>query len=134
MEENNMKASSFANKLFLGVALLLATTAFAAEKGSMKLIQPTLVGGVQLAPGEYNLSWEGTGPNLEVKVTKDGKSVATVPARAIELKDTPAANGTATKVNLEGKTAVSQVFFRGKTRALEITSDATQGQGVAASK
>jgi hypothetical protein len=128
-----MKALSFANKLFLGVAVLLATTAFAAEKGSMKLIQPAVVGGVQLTPGEYNLSWEGTGPNLDVKVTKDGKSIATIPARAIELKETPSANGTATKLGADGKTAVSEVFFRGKTRALEIAPDA-QGQPIAATK
>lgn len=125
--------SNFMNKLFFGMALMLATTAFAAEKGSMKLIQPAVVGGVQLAPGDYNLSWEGTGPNVQLKVTKDGKSVATVPAHAIELKETPAANGTNTKLNAEGKPAVSEVFFRGKTHALEIAPDA-QGQAIAATK
>lgn len=125
--------SNLTNKLLLGMAVMLTTTAFAAEKGSMKLIQPTVVGGVQLTPGDYNLSWDGSGPNLEVKVMKDGKSVATVPARAIELKETPAANGTNTKLNAEGRPAVSQVFFRGKTKALEIAPD-VQGQSIAATK
>lgn len=122
-----MNATNLANKLTFGLVLMLATSAFAAEKGSMKLVQPAMLGGVQLAPGNYNLSWEGTEPNVEVKVMKDGKAIATVPARAIELKQTAAANATATKVNAEGKPAVSEVFFRGKTYALEIGSEAAQG-------
>lgn len=129
-----MKTSNFANKLMLGAALLLATSAFAAEKGSMKLIQPAVVGGVQLAPGEYNLSWDGTGSNVELKVAKGSKVVATAPAKLVDLPNSAAANGTTTKPNAEGKTAVSQIFFHGKTRALEIVPEASQGQAIAETK
>ena len=119
-----MKTSNFANKLMVGVALLLATSAFAAEKGSMRLIQPAVVGGVQLAPGDYNLTWDGTGPNVEVKVTKGSKVLATAPAKVVDLPSSASASGTTTKPNAEGKTAVSQIFFHGKTRALEIVPEA----------
>jgi len=125
---------SFANKLVFGAALLLATSAFATEKGSMKLFDPAVVGGVQLAPGEYNVTWEGSGPNVELKVAKGSKVLAKAPARTVELKNAPPSDGTTTKSNAEGKTAVSQIFFRGKTRALEIGTDTPATQAVAERK
>jgi hypothetical protein len=129
-----MKAVNFANSLVLGVALVLATNAFAAEKASMKLFDPAFVGGVQLAPGDYNVSWEGNGPNVELKIAKGNKVVATAPAQTIELKSVPPSDGTTTKANAEGKTAVSEIFFRGKTRAFEIAPNATSNQAIAQSK
>ena len=129
-----MKASNFANSLFLGVALLLATNVFAAEKGSMKLFDAAVVGGVQLAPGYYNVTWEGTGTNVELKIAKGSKIVATAPAQTIELKSVPPSDGTTTKANAEGKTAVSEIFFRGKTRAFEITPNAVPAQAITAAK
>jgi len=129
-----MKALNLANSLVLGVALVLATNAFAAEKASMKLFDPAVVGGVQLAPGDYNLTWEGNSPNVELKIAKGNKVVATAPAQTIELKSVPPSDGTTTKANAEGKTAVSEIFFRGKTRAFEIAPNATSTQAIARSK
>ena len=129
-----MKASNFANNLVLGMALVLATSAFAAEKGSMKLFDSAVVGGVQLAAGDYNVTWEGTGPNVELKIAKGNKIVATTPAQTIELKSVPPSDGTTTKANAEGKTAVSEIFFRGKTRAFEIAPNAGSTQAIAESK
>jgi len=120
-----MKTTNY-SKFFLAAVMVMATCAFAAEKGSMRLIQPAMVGGVQLTPGEYNLSWEGNGPNVELKVMKGNKVIATAPAKAVDLKNSAPANGTTTKPNAEGKTAVSEVFFRGKTRALEIGDGGAQ--------
>jgi hypothetical protein len=133
-EETIMKALNFTNTLALGAALLLATTAFAAEKGSMKLFDPAVVGGVQLAPGDYNVTWEGTGPNVELKIAKGNKVVATAPAHTFEMKSVPPSDGTTTKANAEGKTVVSEIFFRGKTRAFAIAPDATQAPAIAQSK
>ena len=55
--------------------MLFATTALAAEKGSMKLYDPTLVNGVQLSPGDYALQWDGTGNNLQVQILQGKKVV-----------------------------------------------------------
>jgi hypothetical protein len=129
-----MKLSNITNQLVLGAALVLATNAFAAEKASMKLFDTAVVGGVQLAPGDYNVTWEGTGPNVELKIAKGNKVIATAPAHTVELKNAPPSDGTTTKSNAEGKTAVSQIFFRGKTRAFEITPDMAQGQAIAETK
>jgi hypothetical protein len=126
-----MKASNFANKLALGAALLLATSAFAAEKGSLKLFDPAVVGGVQLAPGDYNVTWEGAGPNVELKIAKGNKVVATIPAHTVELKSAPPSDGTTTKATAEGKTAVSEIFFRGKTRAFEIAPEGATTEALA---
>ena len=130
-----MTTSKFANKLaVLGVALALATSAFAAEKGSMKLFDPAVVGGVQLAPGDYNVTWEGNGPNVELKIAKGNKIVATAPAQTIELKSVPPSDGTTTKATAEGKAAVSEIFFRGKTRVFEIAPNATTTDALAQNK
>jgi hypothetical protein len=60
----NMKPSNITSGLVLGVTLLLATGASAASKGSLKLNEAVSVNGTQLAKGEYEIMWEGTGPNL----------------------------------------------------------------------
>jgi hypothetical protein len=133
-EEKIMQATNFANRLVLGAALLLATSAFAAEKGSMKLFDPAVVGGVQLAAGEYNVMWEGTGPNVELKIQKGNKVVATAPAHTVELKNVPPSDGTTAKPNREGKMALSEIFFHGKTRALEIAPNSAQTQAIAQTK
>jgi hypothetical protein len=54
--------------------------AFAANKpnrGSFELFEPATVDGHQLAPGQYKLTWEGTGPDIEAMVLSQGKVVAT---------------------------------------------------------
>ena len=45
--------------LFLGLALLLATSAFAANKGSLTVQEPMTVNGTQLKPGDYKVQWDG---------------------------------------------------------------------------
>ena len=83
-----MKLSMISKSLLPGLALLLATSAFAANKGnkgSFEVFDPLTVSGHQLAPGQYKLAWDGTGSNVELMILSQGKLVATVPARLIEL-------------------------------------------------
>src|ERR1700758_339603 len=71
--------------LFLGLALLLATSAFAANKGSLSVQEPLTVNGTKIAPGDYKVEWEGTGPNVELSITQGKKLIAKVPAHMIDL-------------------------------------------------
>src|SRR5260370_31451869 len=62
-----MKLSTMCQNLLPGLALLVATSAFGAHnvtKGSFELVEPLTVRGHQLAPGQYKLTWEGTGSSL----------------------------------------------------------------------
>jgi hypothetical protein len=67
-----MKFQSISKSLLVGLALLLATSAFAAaaNKGSMQLLDPVTVSGKQLPAGDYSVQWDGSGPNVEVNIMK----------------------------------------------------------------
>ena len=70
-----MKFQSVSKSLLLGLALLLATSAFAARnKGSMQLLDPVNVSGKQLPAGEYSVQWDGSGPNVEVNIIRVRRS------------------------------------------------------------
>src|SRR4029077_4411204 len=81
-KEFRMKGSK---SLFLGLALLLATSAFAANKGSLQIQEPTSVNGTKLAPGDYKLEWDGTGPSVELSIMQGKKVIAKVPAHVVDL-------------------------------------------------
>lgn len=74
------KITFAASMLFLVPAL-----AFAGPKnsGDIKLNQTVQVGGTQLAPGEYKLTWEGSGSGATVNFIEGRKTVATAPARLV---------------------------------------------------
>ena len=83
-----MKVSIISKRLLPGLALLLATSAFAASKGnkgSMELDKSITISGHQLAPGQYKLTWDGTGSDVELTILSHGKLLATVPAHLLEL-------------------------------------------------
>ena len=63
-----MKTRNFAKGLLFGASLLLASAAFAGEKGSVKLYEDVKVNGKTLAAGNYNLAWEGSGSNVQLSI------------------------------------------------------------------
>jgi hypothetical protein len=115
-----MKFATVSKSLMLGLALLLATSAFAATKASLQLSNPVTVNGTALKPGEYQLQWEGSGPNVELSILKGKNVVAKVPAHMVDL-ETPAANDAAvTRENPAGPSSLAGVRFQGKKFALEL--------------
>ena len=81
-----MSVSKISKGLLLGLALLLATSGFAANKGTLQVNDPVTVNGKQLGTGEYTVKWDGAGPNVELNILKGKNVVATVPARMLELE------------------------------------------------
>ena len=94
-----MKASKISKGLLLGLALLLATSVFAANKGSLQVSDPVSVNGKQIAPGDYTVKWEGNGPNVELNILHGNNVVATVPARMVDLDRAPGRDSAVTTVN-----------------------------------
>lgn len=119
-----MKRLGFAGVL-VGIAMLFATTALAAEKGTMKLYDPALVNGVQLSPGDYTLQWEGTGNNLQVQILQGKKVIVTTTAALVQLKARASRNMTSAIRENNTKT-LTEVEFRGKSYALAIGSNAPE--------
>jgi hypothetical protein len=72
--------------LFTAVMVFaIPALAFAAPKNSanFNLTQTVKVAGTQLAPGQYKLIWEGTGPDISVSFTEGKKTLATASAKLV---------------------------------------------------
>ena len=74
-------------KRFFAFALTftLAAPIFAAQNSQTVNVPETIkAGSTQLAPGDYNVSWTGTAPDVQVTFTLKRKVLATVPAKLVE--------------------------------------------------
>jgi hypothetical protein len=123
-----MKFATISKSVVMGLALLLASSAFAATKASLNLQDPTTVNGIKLKAGDYKLQWDGSGPNVEVSIIQ-GKNVLTkVPAKVVDLSS-PSQNSAAVVTrNGDGTSTLSGARFEGKRFALDLgdSSEATQ--------
>ena len=120
-----MKASK---NLMLGLALLLATGAFAANKTTLQVSEPTQINGTKLAPGDYRLQWEGTGPSVEVSIMKGKNVVAKVPAQVVNL-DTPSPSDAAVVTRAQdGTRNITQIRMSGKKYALAVGEEAAKAE------
>src|SRR5262252_8010816 len=82
----HMKFAKVTKGLLLGLALLLATSAFAgseANKGSLTTMTDVTINGKVVPAGDYSLNWEGSGPNVQLNILKGKKVVATTAARRV---------------------------------------------------
>jgi hypothetical protein len=119
-----MKWNNLAKFAVLGLAVLLATSAFASNKGTLHLQEAVQVNGAQLPAGEYQVRWDGTGSNVEVSFMQGKKEVAKASARVIDL---PQANGYDSAVvdHSSGTASLSEIRFANKKAALAIGGEAT---------
>jgi hypothetical protein len=130
-----MKFANVSKGLLLGLALLLATSAFAAaNKGSMQLVDPVTVSGKQLPAGDYSVKWDGSGPNVELSILKGNKVVATTPARVIDLSQKPTGDAAVVQQNGDGSKALTEIHFGGKKYALAIGNESASMDGSGSSK
>jgi hypothetical protein len=114
-----MKLTNIAKTVVLGLAVLLASSAFASNKGSLQVRESFEINGQQLSAGEYQVRWDGTGSSVEVTFLKGKKEVAKTSAKLVALDK--AYNMDAAVVDhTGGKTTVSELRFAGKKFALEI--------------
>jgi hypothetical protein len=119
MKLNNVALNNVAKTVVLGLAVLLASSAFASNKGSLQVRESFEVNGQQLAPGEYQLRWDGTGSNVEVSFMQGKKEVAKTSAKVVAL-DKASNYDSAVIDHSSGKALVSEVRFAGKKYALAL--------------
>jgi len=129
-----MKVSTISKWLVLSLALLLATGAFAANKGSVRVSDPVNVAGKQLSPGEYKLSWEGNGPDVQLSIMQGKNVVATVPAHVVELPKSAPDSAAVLNNHEDGTKSLAQVRFSGKKYALAIGTESASADGAGSSK
>ena len=128
-----MKFATVSKSLVLGLALTLASTAFAASKANLTLNNPTSVNGTTLKPGDYKLEWDGSGPNVEVSILQGKKVVTKVPAKLVDLDKASSNDSAILKQNGDGSTTLAGVRFQGKKYALYL-GEASDGMQAGSSK
>jgi len=110
---------------------MLAGSAFAANgshKQSFDISAPTQVNGTQLPAGSYEARWEGTGPNVQVSITKGKTVVATVPAQVVELGQAASDTEAEIKNSSNGDRELTALRFSGKKYSLEIGTESAKAQ------
>jgi hypothetical protein len=128
-----MKFATISKRVVMGLALLLASSAFAATKASLNLQHPTIVNGTKLKAGDYKLEWDGSGPNVEVSIIQ-GKNVLTkVPAKVVDLSSPSQNSAAVVTLNSDGTSTLSGARFEGKRFALEL-GEASEGMQAGSSK
>jgi len=130
MKLNNLALNHLAKTVVLGLAVLLASSAFASNKGTLRVHETLEVNGQQLAAGEYQLRWDGTGSNVEVSFMKGRKEIAKTSAKLVSL-DKASDNDSAVVDHSTGKAIVTEVRFAGKKYALALgaTEKAEMSEG-----
>jgi hypothetical protein len=123
-----MSVSKISKGLLLGLALLLATSGFAANKGSLEVQSPITVNGKELPAGEYTVKWDGAGPNVELNILKGKNVVATVPAHMIDLEQSPNRDSIITAVNGDGRKSLNEIRFSGKKYAFAVNAESAKAE------
>jgi len=119
-----MKLNNLAKFTVLGLAVLLATGAFASNKSTLNVQETVQVNGHQLPAGEYQVRWDGSGPDVQLSIMKGKKEVAKTTARVVELDEKSPYDSAV--VDRSGSTpTVSQLRFAGKKFALVIGGEAS---------
>jgi hypothetical protein len=119
-KEQLMKFATVSKSLVMGLAVLLASSAFAATKANLVLSNPTSINGAKLKPGDYKLQWDGSGPNVEVSILKGKTVVAKVPGKVVDMGSPSANSAAVVKRNDDGTSTLTGARFEGKKYALEI--------------
>jgi hypothetical protein len=128
-----MKFATVSKSLLMGSALLLATSAFAANKASMQVQSPLTINGATLKPGEYKVEWNGSGSNVELSITQGKKVLAKLPAHVVDLQATSNSDATVIRRNDDGTNSLTGLRFGGKKFALEV-GEASDGMQSGSSK
>ena len=108
-----MKRNNVAKFVVLGLAVLMATAAFASNKGSFHVQEAVEVNGQQLPAGEYQVRWEGSGDNVQLSFMQGKKEFAKTTAKVVQLDQTPNYDS-AVIDHSSGKASLSEIRFAGK--------------------
>jgi hypothetical protein len=119
-----MKFATVSKSLTLALALLLASSAFAATKATMTLLNPATVNGTKLKAGEYKLQWEGAGPGVEVSIMQGKNVLAKVQGKLVDLNSPAQNNAAVIQKGEDGSSTLAGARFEGKKYALEIGQSA----------
>ena len=123
-----MKFATVSKTLAMGLALLLASSAFAATKGELTLLNPATVNGTNLKAGDYKLQWDGTGTDVQVTILQGKNVIAKVPAKVVDLSAPAPNNAAVLNTGENGARTLAGARFSGKKYALQIGQSSDEMQ------
>jgi hypothetical protein len=121
-----MKKSGFLHWISGATILLSSTAVFAANRGSLEISEQVVVNGQSLPAGEYQVKWDGDGPNVDLRILRDGKLVTTLQAHTIELPRKEPQDSVFTRKQDDGTWSLSEIHFGGKKYAFAVGNEQTQ--------
>jgi len=129
-----MKMATIAKNLLVGLALL-GTTAFAASnKGTLQVNEPVTINGKLVPKGEYQVKWEGNGPDVSLSVMRGKQVVASAPGHLTELGQPNPQDSRTIKIAEDGSKSLTEIRFADKKYVLQIGDTSTQSSAAAAAK
>ena len=106
----------------LAFSMLLAASAIAGNnKGTLWTDETVTVGGKQLPPGKYQVTWAGSGSSVELSISDGRETLAQVPAEILPLKTAQAGSGYSINTDAAGNKALTEILFDGKKYKLSIS-------------
>ena len=121
-----MQISKLSKGLLLAFTLMLGASAFAANRAKLRVDDPLQVAGKELKSGDYTVSWDGNGPDVQVNILKGNKVVATTPAHIVNRDR--ASDSDVAVVNMNnGMRDLSEIRFSGKKYVLSINGETGGG-------
>jgi len=117
-----MKSSLTFKATVLLLALAFGASAFAASagKGDFQISEKVQISGTTLPAGNYTAKWDGSGPAVQVNIVRNGKTVATVPAKLIQSDRKAANDSSEIQTAASGDRELTAIHFSGKRYALEL--------------
>jgi hypothetical protein len=99
------------------------------------LYEKVNVEGKALNPGKYTITWDGTGPNVQVTVLQGKQAVATFPAHLTEQATRNSEDAYGSAAETDGSRTLTAIYPSGKRFSLELeTKSASQAISTPASK
>ena len=111
----------------LATALLCAGIAIAADSGkaALSVLNPVTINGTTLAPGDYQVRWEGSTGQVKVTVLQGKKVVATV-AATIQPRGTAYGETVLVTTQKAGETDVVEIRPEGLKEGLVLETATSQ--------
>jgi hypothetical protein len=117
-----MKRAERITYALMSFAMLFATNAYAANKGSLHVQSTTMAGQTQLAAGEYTVQREGAGLDVELRIKLHNRVKATVPAKVIPLDQPLREDVAILDTDSNGGLRLLEIRFSGKKFFFQIES------------
>jgi hypothetical protein len=115
-----MKSAKYIASIAIAT-LALSLGAFAKDNhsGNFTVSDNVQVGSTQLAPGDYKAEWTGPDNNLQVVITRHGKTVATAEGKIVNLQQPAQYSAVLTKQT--GTTVkLDEIEFNNRSEALQL--------------